>query len=173
MMFINIRISSQLHGFLSLIKSPSAERGAATFLLATLPVIIKVALGLAGVVGRIRVKQSDVLYLLGRHHWVVHLDLLPAQLYEVHLAAVVLGQPMQLAKLSGAVLAAVPQQSRLFTASGALPPRQLLLHLLLGLLFATESLNFGFGQGEVFLEVAVPGELGSFGDILKVLFFSG
>lgn len=97
--------------------------------------------------GRIRVKQSDVLNLLGRHHRVVHLDLLPPQLYEVRRAIVVLGQPMQLAKLSRAVLATVTQQSCLFTASRALSPRQLLLSLFLRLLFASQGLNFAFRKG--------------------------
>lgn len=105
--------------------------------------------------GRIRVKQSDVLNLLGRHHRVVHLDLLPAQLYVVHRAIVVLGQPMQLAKLSRAVLAIVTQESCLFTASGALAPRQLLLGNFLRLLFASQGLNFAFRQGKLLIEVSL------------------
>lgn len=80
---------------------------------------------------------------------------------------------MQLTKLGRAMLAIVTQQSCLFTASGALPPRQLLLGDFLRLLFARQGLNFAFRDGKLLIEVSLTGQFGSFGDVLKVLFFSG
>ena len=84
----------------------------------------------------------------------------------------VLGQPVRLAELRRTVRAAVAQQSRLFTASRAPPPQQLLLRLARRALCLARGLDFGLGIVWVVVGVACWGEFGREECVLEVLFFS-